>query len=44
MRTDTVIDRRQVRCPNVSMLGHDKPMAQVGDVKLSDENLILKKS
>lgn len=32
MRTDAIIDKRQVRCPNASHLGYDKWKAQVGDL------------
>ena len=32
MRTDAIIDRKQVRCPNASTLGYGKWKAQVGDL------------
>lgn len=32
MRTDILIDKKQVKCPNVSLLGYGKWKAQVGDL------------
>lgn len=32
MRTDAIIDKRQVRCPNASHIGYSKPIARVGDL------------
>lgn len=32
MRTDATIDKKQVKCPNASMLGYGKWKAQVGDL------------
>jgi len=37
MRTDAIIDRRQVRCPKASTLGYGKWKAQVGDLVLFTE-------
>jgi hypothetical protein len=37
MRTDCIIDKCQVRCPNASHLGYDKWKAQVGDLVLYSE-------
>jgi len=34
VRTDAIIDKRQVRCPNASHLGFDRWQAQVGDLIL----------
>ena len=32
MRTDAIIDKQQVPCPNTSHIGYDKRKAQVGDI------------
>lgn len=37
MRTDAIIDKKQVRCPNASTLGYGKWKAQVGDIVLFQE-------
>jgi len=34
MRTDTIIDRKLVKCPNASTLGYGKWKAQFGDIVL----------
>ena len=38
MRTDALLDKRKVFCPNTSTLGYDKRYAQVGDIVLFTEN------
>lgn len=38
MRHDVTIDKRQVTCPNASVIGYGKRNAQVGDVIRFEEN------
>ena len=40
MRTDATFDNKQVKCPNVSMLGHGKWKAQVGDLVVTKDGLL----